>query len=101
MNDKKTNHYSAVQTSDLESASGHGQVAKGKVDQMARKCRVHIHSKRSKFADTDGISAKGILDGLRKAGIFPDDSTQFIKEITHSQELSKIEETVITVEWEE
>jgi len=41
---------------------------------------------------SDGISGKAALDGLVKAGIFPDDSAKFTKEVTHSQEKTKGEE---------
>ena len=54
--------------------------------------RVHFHSLRHRLADSDGISGKAALDGLVKAGIFPDDSAKFIKEVTHSQEKTKGEE---------
>ena len=100
MNDKKANHHTSNKTPYVESTTGNGQISKGKVNQVDRKCSIHIHSKRKRLADPDGISAKAAIDGLRKAGVCPDDSAKFIKEVTFSQELSKEDETVITVVWE-
>ena len=60
--------------------------------------RVHFHSIRHRLADSDGISGKAALDGLVKAGIFPDDSAKHIKEVTYSQEKTKGPEiTEITI----
>jgi len=100
MNDKEANNNPSLQTTNLESTTGHGQISKSKVNQVDRKCSIHIHSKRKRLADPDGISVKAAIDGLRKAGVCPDDSAKFIKEVTFSQELSKEDETVITVVWE-
>ena len=61
---------------------------------------VHVHSKRKRLADPDGVSVKAVLDGLRKAGIFVDDSAKYIKEVSYSQakcEKAEDEETVIVV----
>ena len=60
--------------------------------------RIHFHSLRHRLADNDGISGKAALDGLVKAGIFPDDSAKYIKSVTHSQEKTKGEEmTLISI----
>ena len=61
---------------------------------------VHVHSKRKRLADPDGVSVKAVLDGLRKAGIFVDDSAKYIKEVSYSQakcETAADEETVIVI----
>ena len=61
---------------------------------------VHVHSKRKRLADPDGVSVKALLDGLRKAGIFVDDSAKYIKEVSYSQAKCKAaedEETVIVI----
>ena len=63
-------------------------------------CGIHIHSKRHRMADADGISAKACIDGLVLAGVLEDDSTKFVKWVTYSQEkISKKEdeETIITI----
>lgn len=61
---------------------------------------VHVHSKRKRLTDPDGISVKACLDGLRKAGIFVDDSAKYIKEVSYSQAIcgkDEDEETVIVI----
>ena len=61
---------------------------------------IHIHSKRKRLADPDGVSGKAAIDGLVHAGLLKDDSLKFIGEVTHSQEkISKLEseETIITI----
>lgn len=61
--------------------------------------RIHIHSKRKRFVDADGISAKAAIDGLVHAGILPDDSASYVHEVSYSQEKSTEEETIIEI-WE-
>ena len=68
---------------------------------MDTRCSIRIHSKRTKLADTDGISCKAFVDGLRKAGVFVDDGTDYIKEISFTQELAKEDETIIDIYWED
>ena len=58
---------------------------------------IHIHSKRKRLADPDGISAKAAIDGIVRAGLLPDDSHDYIKEITFSQEKSQTNETIIEI----
>ena len=48
-----------------------------------------VHSIRRRLVDTDGISAKAVIDGLVKAGIFEDDNAQIIKSIKYTQESAK------------
>ena len=67
---------------------------------MHKTCRIHIHSRTHKLADADGRSCKAALDGLREANVLEDDSPQFVKEVSHSQEQiksSEQEETIITI----
>jgi lipopolysaccharide/colanic/teichoic acid biosynthesis glycosyltransferase len=62
--------------------------------------RVHVHSKRYRLADVEGLSIKTVLDSLVLVGIFGSDKTSEIKEITFSQEQigkTEIEETIITI----
>ena len=65
---------------------------------MDKKCSLHVHHRRHRLADPDGISIKAAIDGLVLAGILPDDSSKFISEITQSQEVVKgNEETIIEI----
>jgi Holliday junction resolvase RusA-like endonuclease len=72
-------------------------MGKTKGNKLDQKFRIHIHSKRRRLADPDGISAKAAIDGLAAGGIFPDDSAKFIANISFSQEVNKSEETIITI----
>jgi Holliday junction resolvase RusA-like endonuclease len=60
-------------------------------------CCVHVHSKRKRLADPDGLSIKAVLDGLTKAGVFADDNAKRIKEVRFTQEQSSVEETIIEI----
>lgn len=63
---------------------------------MDKRASIHVHSKRTRLADPDGISAKAVIDGLVKAGILTNDSPEFVKEVSYSQEVTKDgEETII------
>lgn len=64
-------------------------------------CHIHVHSKRKKLVDADGVSAKAAIDGLVLAGILRDDNPECVKEVSFSQEKSDKDETVITIEWED
>lgn len=62
---------------------------------------IHIHSKRKRLVDPDGISGKAIIDGLVKAGVLKNDSPEYVAEVTHSQEKIKkgeTEETIIDIQ---
>ena len=64
---------------------------------MDKRFCIHVHSKRKRLVDPDGISAKAAIDGMAKAGIFADDNAQYIKEISYTQEIFETDETVISV----
>lgn len=69
-----------------------------KVARFKSKVAIFIHSKRNRLIDIDNLFAKYFIDGIRYAGILADDSPQYIEKIVHTQEKSKIEETIITIE---
>jgi hypothetical protein len=87
----------AISTTYVEPDSKHGPAAKNVDKEVYPRFRIHIHSKRRRFADPDGVSAKAAIDGLVKGGILRDDSSKYISEVTFTQELSTIEETVIEI----
>ena len=66
-----------------------------------RTCRVHIHHKRKRLADPDGISIKATIDGIVLAGILQDDNAKIINQVSQSQEKCKLEETIIDIVWED
>lgn len=58
---------------------------------------IRVHTIRKRLGDPDGVSAKAAIDGIVKAGLLPDDSAKFIKEILFTQEKGKEEKTIITI----
>lgn len=69
---------------------------------MHQKCSIHVHSRTKTLADEDGRSIKAAVDGLRKARILEDDSPEFVKEVSQSQEITDgDEETIIDVIFKE
>ena len=62
--------------------------------------RVHITFThyRKRLCDPDGISVKAAIDGVVKAGLLKDDSSEFIEEIRQKQVKSSEEKTVIEIE---
>jgi len=61
--------------------------------------KIHLHSRRYRLADPDGISGKAVLDGFVHVGLLQDDRSEYVESVTHSQEKIKkpeVEETIIT-----
>lgn len=96
---KKTSKGSdtAVSLTDLESAIVHESVPENGFAPLAAPCSIHIHSKRGRLTDADGISAKAAIDGAVHGGILQDDSPEFVQEVSYSQAKTsaKNEETII------
>ena len=98
---KKAKNKITIPFANLESYFKHEQVATEKAPPLDSQCCINVHSKRYRLADSDGISAKACIDGLVLSGILTDDSPQFVKEVSYSQEKikkDKEEETIITIE---
>ena len=87
----------AFPLADLEQNTCDAPLVKEKIKRLDSPIRIHVHSLRKRLTDADGISAKAVIDGLVLAGILPDDSPKFIKEVTYSQEKAKEEKTIITL----
>jgi hypothetical protein len=82
----------------MESTLCNEQMGKAKGDKLDKRFCIHIHSRRRRLCDPDGVSGKAAIDGLAKGGIFPDDSAKYIKTVSYSQEITKEdEETIIDV----
>lgn len=84
----------------MEPVISNGSLATKEGKGLDKKASIRVHSKRSRLADPDGISAKAVIDGLVLAGILRDDNAKCVKEVSHSQEQSKVEETIIEIVWE-
>jgi len=81
----------------LEPVISDAPLAAEEVARFNSPVRVHFHSIRKRLADVDGISGKAVLDGIVIAGVLADDSPEFVKQVTHSQEKGVEEKTIITV----
>ena len=97
---KHNPNYPPLPSPDLEPTPSNEPLAKEEATGLDKRCRVHVHSKRRRLCDPDGISVKAAIDGLVAAKLLRDDSTKCIKEVSFSQEVSEVEETVIDIVWE-
>lgn len=69
------------------------------VENVRPRYRIHVCARRKRLTDPDALCIKWVIDGLVKAKIIPDDSAKYVREVSYTQEKSKIEETEIEV-WE-
>ena len=56
---------------------------------------IMVINHRKRPCDSEGISAKGAIDGLVHAGVIKDDSLEYVTETRHRQVKSKEEKTVL------
>ena len=87
----------------MESITGHGADAKSASNEDDKRVSISVHSRRKRLCDTDGISAKAVIDGIVAKEILEDDSAKFVKEVKYTQEkVGSIEEeeTIITLTWD-
>ena len=87
----------ALASSNMEPVAGNEPMAKEESQGLPTPCRLHFHSVRKRLADADGISGKACIDGIVHAGLLPDDSAEYVKEVSYSQEKGKEEYTVIEI----
>lgn len=59
---------------------------------------IFVHSVRKREADPDGICAKAVIDGIVKAGVLIDDKSQYVNQVSYSQEKGDDEKTYIILE---
>jgi len=95
---EKTNNRAAVQTPDLESATGDESMGKKAPARLDTPVRVHCHTIGRRLGDCDGRSVKAVLDGMVKAGLLAGDSERFVKEVRFTQGYGKEDQTIITIE---
>lgn len=86
----------ANKTSNMEQLVGNESMAKKKDTRFDTPVRITIHSVRKQLADPDGISGKAAIDGLVKAGILGDDTSEEVKEVRFTQEKGQ-DKTIITI----
>lgn len=95
--ERQLSNKTPVPVAHVQPRSSYEPLAKEKTARFNRPASIHVHSKRKRLADPDGCCAKYVIDALVDCGIFCDDSTEQIKQITSSQEQSKEEETLIYI----
>ncbi len=93
MRNNKTTHTAP----NVEQNSRNALHGEKEVERFTTRVDIHIHSKRKRLVDPDGISAKAVIDGLVLSGLLADDTPEEIRNVTYSQEKAKDEETIITV----
>ena len=96
MNEQADNNIT-VQVTHLESNTLNASHGKKPLDALFERCRIHVHNKRKRLADPKGISDKACIDGIVVSGILPDDRAKYVEDISEAQEISKVEETIITI----
>lgn len=88
----------AFPSPDLEQALSHATLGADELKAFDTPVSIKVHSVRKRLADSDGISAKAVIDALVLGGLLKDDSPEFVKEVSYSQEKGETEYTVITIE---
>lgn len=93
-------NYFTVPASNMEPIVRNEPMAKKKMQGSNPPVNIHVHSRRHRLCDADGISAKAVIDAIVKSGILEDDSAQYVKAVTYSQEKIKKttpESTIVTI----
>ena len=96
----RTCHSSSVPSANMEPSPCNASNGTQKPTRLDPPCSVHIHSRRYRLTDADGVCHKYAIDGLVHAKIFEDDSPKYIKKVSFSQEKitkAEREETIITI----
>jgi len=104
VNEKRNSNRTADSSTNLEQAVCNATLPEDATSRVSAPCSVRFHSVRNRLADIDGLSGKAILDGIVLAGILADDSSKFVKEVSHSQSKgnkAENEKTVVTITWED
>jgi len=97
------NEYSnraALSAANVESNPGDELLATKKTQGLDSRVNIAVTSYRHKKHDPDGLSIKAVLDGIVRAGLLSDDSTQEVKEIRFRSEIVKKklqEKTIIEI----
>ena len=94
---KKSNNCVTRATANLESYFRVTLLGQKKVKRFTSPVCISIYSIRKRLVDTDGISAKAVIDGIVKVGLLEDDSPKYVQEVRYSQEKGTEEKTVITI----
>ena len=81
----------------LESTISDESLGKKKGPRFSTPVNLSVLSIRNRLADTDGVSAKAVIDGIVKAGILQDDTAGHVIQVLYSQEKGDDEKTIIKI----
>jgi len=87
----------AVPDANLEQGVSHATLPTGKNAYFTSPVSIHLHSVRTRLADSDGICYKYAIDQLVNSRVIEDDSPKYVKQVTFSQEQGLPERTIITI----
>ena len=87
-----------IPVTDLEPHSFNDIARAHAFKKAGQRVSIHVHSIRKRLCDPDGISAKAAIDALVEGGILVNDSPEFVKEVTFSQEKGTPERTIISIQ---
>ena len=91
-------NHTAVSPADMELPVRGQQMEKEADKGYGSPAHIHVHSRRNRLTDEDGISAKYAIDALIAGGILPDDRKKYVSGVSYSQEKTKGPEiTEITI----
>ena len=99
----KNRNKTPIPHANMESNTGDEAAKANEIKKIDAQVSIHLHSKRHKLADADGLCAKWVIDSIVSVGILQDDSPKEVKSVSYSQEKvtkNEPEETIITIEWE-
>ena len=86
-----------LSATDMEQAASNEPLAAYEFETLDTPVNIRVISYRKSRHDTDGVSAKAVLDGLVHAGILRDDSAKQVKKVCFESRKSKEEKTIIEI----
>ena len=99
MGNEENPHRTTISSTDLEQTAGNEPLGEKKAARLDSRFNITVISYRKWKHDPDGISVKACLDGLVRAGLLQDDSTEEIKKVTfESRKCEKDEEEGTIIE---
>ena len=94
----ENNNRTPISFTHMEPPTGYAAFSTNDTPAFDSLVSIRVISYRKLKHDPDGVSAKAVLDGIVRAGILADDSTEQIKSITFESIKSKEEKTIIEIE---
>lgn len=87
----------AFPIADLEQVVSHATLGADALKRIDAPVNIHVHSVRKRLTDADGASAKALIDAFVLGNLLQDDSPEFVKQVSYSQEKGDEEYTVIEI----